>query len=67
MAVTKTELRRVITKLDDLKIELLRLRAELLPEERPTPSERGQIDQGRREIEKGQSVTLAQLRKELGV
>lgn len=67
MAVTKTELRRVITKLDDVKIELLRLRAELLPEERPTPSERRQIDQGRREIGKGQSVTLAQLRKELGV
>ena len=67
MAVTKTELHKVITKLDDVKIELLRLRAALLPEERPTASEKRQIDQGRREIERGRFVTLAQLRKEVGV
>lgn len=66
MAVTKTELHKVITKLDDVKIELLRLRADLLPEERPTASERRQIDQGQREIERDRFVTLAQLRKEIG-
>ena len=66
MAVTKTELRRVITKLDDVKIELLRLRAALLPEERVTGRERKLIEQGRRESEKGSYVTLGQLRKELG-
>jgi hypothetical protein len=66
MAVTKTELHKVITKLDDVKIELLRLRADLLPEERTTASEKRQIHQGRREIETGRFVTLAQLRKELG-
>lgn len=65
MAVTKTELRRVITKLDDVKIELLRLRAALLPEERVTDRERKLIERGRREIEKGSYVTLGQLR-ELG-
>ena len=59
MAVTKTELRKVITKLNDVKIELPRLRADLLPEDRPTPSERRQIARGRREIEKGSFVTLA--------
>ena len=67
MAVTKAELRKVITKLDDVKIELLRLRADLLPEEQPTSSERRQIDLGRREVERGKFVTLAQLRKEVGV
>ena len=67
MAITRTELRKVITKFDDVKIELLRLRAELLPEERPTSSERRQIAQGHREIVKGSYVTLAQLRKEVGV
>ncbi len=67
MAVTRTELRKVITKLDGVKIELLRLRADLLPEDRPTPSDRRQIAHGRREIEKGSFVTLAQLRKEVGV
>ena len=67
MAVTKTELRKVITKLDDVRIELLRLRAQLLPEERPTQYERQKIGQALKEIERGQSVTLEQLRKELGV
>jgi hypothetical protein len=66
MAVTKTELRKVITKLDDVKIELLRLRAALLPEERLTARERKEIRQGRLEVEKGRYVTLGQLRKELG-
>lgn len=66
MAVTKTELRKVITKLDDVKIELLRLRADLLPEERVTAKERKPIRQGRLEIKKGRYVTLSQLRKELG-
>ena len=67
MAVTKTELRKVITKLDDVRIELLRLRAQLLPEERTTRDERQKIGQALKEIERGQSVTLEQLRKELGV
>jgi hypothetical protein len=67
VAVTKTELRKVITKLDDVRIELLRLRAQLLPEERPTQYERQKIGQALKEIERGQSVTLEQLRKELGV
>ncbi len=66
MAVTKSELRKVITKLDDVKIELLRLRAALLPEERVTAKERELIEKGRREIEKGHYVSLGQLRKELG-
>jgi hypothetical protein len=67
MGVTKTELREVITKLDDVGLELLRLRATLLREERVTARERRLIEQGRREIQKGRCVTLDQLRKELGV
>ena len=67
MAVTRTELRKVIIKLDDVNLELLRLRAALLPEERATARERKLIAQGRREIKKGRYVTLAQLRKEFGV
>jgi ribosomal protein L29 len=67
LAITKTEIREVITRLDDVKIELLRLRAQLLPEEAPTPSEGRRIRESRREIEKGHYVTLTQMRKELGV
>lgn len=66
MVVTKSELREVVAKLDDVKIELLRLRAALLPRERVTAGERKLIEQGKREIEKGRYVTLGQLRKELG-
>ncbi len=65
LALTKAELHKVITKLDDVKIELLRLRAALLPEERVTAKERKLIGEGRQEIEKGRYVTLGQLRKEL--
>ena len=67
MAVTKTELRKVITKLDDVRIELLRLRAQLLPEEKPTRDERRKINRALKEIERGQSITLTQLRRDLGV
>ena len=67
VAVTKTEIRKVITKLDGVRIELLRLRAQLLPEERPAVDERRKIRQALNEIESGQSITLRQLQKELGV
>ncbi len=66
MAVTKTELRKVVTKLDDVKLELLRLRAALLPEERLTARERKLIEQGRREMQKGHYVTLGRIREEFG-
>jgi hypothetical protein len=67
VAVTKTELRKVITKLDDVRIELLRLRTQLLPEEKPTQDERRTINRALKEIERGQSITLTQLRRDLGV
>jgi hypothetical protein len=67
VAVTKTELCKVITKLDDVRIELLRLRAQLLPEEKPTRDERRKINRALKEIERGQSITLTQLRRDLGV
>jgi hypothetical protein len=50
-----------------LKIELLCLRAALVPRQQITTRERKLIEQGRREIEKDRYVTLGQLRKELGV
>jgi hypothetical protein len=67
MEVTETEPHKAIAKLDDVKVELLRLRAGLLPEERPTASEKRQIAQGRRGTERGGFVTLAGLRKEICV
>ena len=67
MTITKTEIQKVIMRLDDVKIGLLRLRAQLLPEETLTLSERRRIREGQWEIEKGHYVTLTELRKELGV
>jgi predicted aspartyl protease len=66
MAVTKTQIRKVVTKLDDVKIELLRLRADLLPEERVTSRERRRIESAGREIKRGRHSTLDQVRKEFG-
>jgi hypothetical protein len=63
MAVTETELRRVITKLDDVKLELLRLRAVLLPQEQATAKERKVIEQGRLEIQKRHYVALVSFKK----
>ena len=56
----------MITKLDDVKIELLRLRADLLPEERVTSKERRRIESARREIKRGRHSSLDEVRKEFG-
>jgi len=49
-----------------LHLELIRLRAELLSEEKPTAREKRHITQGLRDIKRDRYVRLAELRKELG-
>ena len=53
MTVCKADkLCKVITKLDDVELELLRLRAALLPEERVTARERKVIARSPRDSER---------------
>ena len=56
----------IVDKLDQVRLEILRLRAVLIPEEEPTPDERKAVEEARREIREGASKTLAELLKELG-
>ena len=56
----------VLERLDTVKLELLRLRAMLLPEEKATDEEKKEIVEAKKEIEKGSKVNLEEFIKELG-
>ncbi len=65
VTVNKHELKVVLDKLDTVKLELLRLRAMLLPEEEASAEEKREIEAARKEIGKGSKVKLDELVKEL--
>ena len=65
ITVNKNELKLVLDKLDNVKLELLRLRAMLLPEEEASEEEKKEIGSARKEIGKGSTVNLDELVKEL--
>ena len=50
VTVNKNELKQVLDKLDNVKLELLRLRAMLLPEEEASEEEKKEIEAARKEI-----------------
>jgi hypothetical protein len=66
VAVSKNELKLVLEKLDAVKLELLRLRAMLLPEEEATEEEKKEIEEAKKEIAKGSKINLEDLIKETG-
>jgi len=47
------QITQVINRLDLIKVELIRLRATLLPEEELTPEEKRELEKSRRDIEEG--------------
>ena len=61
---TEDQLRLVLDKLDTIRLELLRLRATLLPEEKLSEEEKRELEAARKEIKKGLSVSLEDLIKE---
>lgn len=65
VTVNKNELQLVLDKLDTVKLELLRLRALLLPEEEATDEEKKEIEKARKEIAEGSKIKLEDLIKEL--
>jgi hypothetical protein len=65
VTVNKHELKVVLDKLDTVKLELLRLRAMLLPEEEASAEEKREIEVARKEIAKGSKIDLDDLVKEL--
>jgi hypothetical protein len=58
-------MKTVMKKLDSIKLELLRLRAMLLPEEKLKPNERKELKQALKEIKQGKSVRLEELLEKL--
>jgi len=66
LTLTESRLRLVLEKLDAVRLELLRLRAMLLPEEDLSEEERRELEDARREIEEGKYIDLEDLIKELG-
>jgi hypothetical protein len=66
VTVTDNQFKLVLHKLDAVKLELLRLRSILLPEEQLTEKEKKELEQARKEMAEGKSTTLEELIKELG-
>ena len=56
-----------MVKLDSVRLEIIRLRAQLLSEEELTPAEKGEMRVAEREIAAGKTVTLKEFLKEIKV
>jgi len=63
--VDEDELKLVLERLDTVKLELLRLRAMLLPEEEATDEEKVAITEAKKELTKGQTTNLDEFIQEL--
>ena len=66
MAISKTEMKEVIIKLDSMEIEILKLKATILPKEKATKRELNEIKKAKAEIVKGSWVSGRDLAKKLG-
>jgi len=66
VTVNENELKMVLEKLDSVQLEILRLRAMLLPQEEATAEEKKQIKAAKNEIESGSKVIAEDLVKEIG-
>ncbi len=66
LTVNSDELKTVLDKLDTVKLELLRLRAMLLPEEEATEQEKKEIKKAKQDLSKGSKIDLKEFINELG-
>lgn len=66
VTVTENQLKLVLDKLDTVRLELLRLRAMLLPEEELSEKEKKELEEARKEIAQGSKINIEDLIKELG-
>ncbi|MBI2184519.1 MAG: hypothetical protein HYU39_06125 [Thaumarchaeota archaeon] len=61
--LSEKQLNAVVKKLDSVKLELLRLRASLLPQEELTAEEKKELALAIKEYEEGRSIPLPKLRR----
>ena len=66
VAIPEKDVSLIVDKLDQVRLEILRLRATLIPEEEPTPDERKAMEEARKETGEGATATLTELLRELG-
>ncbi len=59
-------MKHLVQKLEDVRLELLKLRSMLVSEENPTAEELEEINKARKEIRKGESSSLNALLEEFG-
>ncbi len=56
-ALSERQVKQILERLDAIRLELIRLRAALLPEEEPSEEELREIKEAEREIEEGARLT----------
>ena len=61
VTITEDQFRLLLEKLDSIKLELLKLRASLLPEEELSEEEEKKLEEARKEIAEGSFVKLDDL------
>ena len=66
ITVTESQLNQVLNRLDMVRLEILKLRAMLLPEDELNEDEAKELEEARKEISEGSGTTLENLMKELG-
>jgi hypothetical protein len=66
MALTRTEMKQMISKIDDVELQLLKLKAMLVPKSKATKAEIKAIEQGKKEMAKGESISSREFLKKLG-
>ncbi len=66
MAITQTEMKEVMGRLGSVEIELMRLRAMLLPTAKPTKRELKAIEEAKKEMARGEWVAAERLFKSTG-
>ena len=66
VTVTESQLNLVLDRLNLVRLEILRLRAMLLPEDELSAEEAKELEEARKEIAEGSGVALEDLIKELG-
>ena len=63
--ITEDQFKLLLKKLDSIRLELLRLRAMLLPEEELSEEERRELEEAKKEIAEGSFTRLEDLLEEM--
>jgi ATP-dependent protease ClpP protease subunit len=66
MATSKTQMQMLERKLDKIEIEIMKLKAALLPKEKLSKKEKKELESIKKDMDKGNWVSARELIKQLG-